>query len=312
MEQMIQDIVHDDSIIESIVEGSNIAASSSLSSSMIDYLNPNTKRSREHRKKKRIEKDNLTEGFNKGIVITPHNPSLEGFMASYFFTLNHKKPEGYEHLGIMINDQHEYRMDDHESFYNILKPFITEEIKLVQCSLNTKAPIHLKSIKLTQNYNVKSNKWVCCKEQIPHIDAINNHVRFLVIAVSKSAKITNVYGTQEELLNLNCKQEFDEYFNANEIKIERGQCAIFNPWYIHSGPEIDCEPRVLMYLEYSQTVPQYVEYKVKTIYELRKHENKDNQEFNERFENEKSKRGWLYAMTVTIKGGGAESIKISF
>lgn len=202
----------------------------------------------------------------------------------------------------MINAQHEFVMMDHDSFYNVLKPFITDEIKLVQRSLNTKAPIHLKSIKLTQNFDGKLKQWINCKEQTPHIDAVNNHVRFLVIAVSKSAKTTNVYGTQEQFSSLNTRQEFNEWFEIKEeTKIRRGESIIFNPWYIHSGPEIDSRPRVLLYLEFSQTAPQHVEYKVKTIYDLRKYQNQDDEEFNEWFEDKKNKRGWLYAMKVTIK-----------
>ena len=81
---------------------------------------------------------------------------------------------------------------------------------------------------------------------------------------------TNIYGTREDFVQITDEMELHKYFQPNGIKLKRGESFIFSPALIHSGPEIEAKPRIILYLEFHTSETAIVEYKTELVNEINK------------------------------------------
>ena len=190
---------------------------------------------------------------SKGHVITPFNPLLFAYIEGFKFNMT--KPED-KRLKVdydLYGGQHQYEFEKGMlgPFNASIKPFLTEELKILEKFFKQEL-FTLTDVKYTTNEVPERNgEHEECQEQGPHIDAVTNKVVFVTIPLSEQVVATRVYGSVEQMIELRDENEINEFFNIENKALAKGQCFMFLPSFVHAAPKLALIQRNLIHLEYS-------------------------------------------------------------
>lgn len=189
---------------------------------------------------------------NKGFYITEENALLKAFLDGYcsLFDLSddNRFKRDIEITGLQI--QYVMQEAEFDSFKDIIKKYLIHEMAIVKRYFEKKNDQYrFTTIKFTTNY--ENNQVLNCFEQYPHQDVSTDNYLFVIVVLSESVIATHVYGTLQQLNELQSAEEVKKFFTIPSRSLKRGQCFILRPSIIHAGPDPGEFQRDLMYLEFT-------------------------------------------------------------